>query len=77
MDEKTIETVWKSISERIDAVIRDEFQFLMNRSNQKNKKTEKPVSPYDCRLKQLYATRKYGCSGFEASAICLKCEFRR
>ena len=44
---------------------------------QKSKKTRKKNEYFDCIYRALYATRKYGCTGFIAMTECSVCEFRR
>ena len=48
-----------------------------NEIEQKSKKTGKWDGRFTCKLRLLYATRKYGCSGIEGEAECLLCGWRR
>ena len=44
---------------------------------EKSKKTGKMIKQNECMSIALYATKKYGCSGFKGMPECLKCEYRK
>ena len=53
------------------------IDWIIAEEKQKSKKTEKKNFRFTCRFRALYATQKYGCSGFEGEGECSVCEFRR
>jgi len=65
-----------TIDRRIELVATKVFEKL-NEEKQKSKKIKKIHGLFSCKLKLLYATKKYGCSGIEDNSECLSCDFRR
>ena len=66
-----------TIDDKLTEMLDKANALLLNESGQKSKKSAKPTKKFACALKVLYATKEYGCSGFEADSECLVCEFRR
>ena len=77
MDEKKIKDELDEICGRLCELWEYVDVLRMNEENQKSKKTEKKKVKLKCRFRVLYATHKYGCSGFPDEDECLICEMRR
>ena len=46
-------------------------------NDKKSRKTEEKNEMKRCRFKHLYATKKFGCSGFKEDDECFICEYRK
>ena len=77
MDYKKVKTELNKIENQAFELWEEIDTMERNESEQKSKKTGKMIDNYGCMLKALYATKKYGCSGFKGDPECLGCEFRR
>ena len=75
-----IEEILNELEKNYNKIIDMIYEFgdeLQNQIMQKSKKTGKMYCRDPCTFKALYATRKYGCSGFKDKTECLECPFRR
>ena len=77
MDKENIKNELQAISRWVDNSLQYVSEMIDSQNEQKNKKTEKMLDFTRCAFKALYATKKYGCSGFGGDAGCLVCEYRK
>ena len=77
MLDENIKNEFKLLRDKTNEMINTVEMSLRHQNEQKSKKTEKWDGRYTCKLRLLYATKKYGCSGIEGSIECLECRFRR
>ena len=77
MDEKKIKEALNKMNDEFTNSYARLVDAILIEIERKSKKTGKETGKYRCIFRALYATQKYGCSGFEENVACSDCKFRR